>query len=112
MYVVFQTGGKQYRVFENQMIFVERLDVSIGDQVQFDRILIIKSDDFLKIGNPFIKDGVVIAIIVAHGLNKKIEIVKFRRRKHYRKHQGHRQNFTKIKILNFINLMTGKRYGT
>lgn len=109
MYVVFQTGGKQYRVFANQTIDVERLNVIVGEKIEFDRILIIKSDDFLNIGNPFIRDKVVLAQVIAHGVGKKIEIVKFNRRKHYKKCQGHRQSFTKIKI---INLMMEKNYGT
>lgn len=99
MYAVFQTGGKQYRVIKNQIVYIERLSVDIGDQVKFDQILIIKDNNFLQIGDPFIKNKVVIAKIIAHGLCKKIEIVKFRRRKHFRKCQGHRQHFTKIKII-------------
>lgn len=104
MYAVFQTGNKQYLVVQDQVIYVERLYVSIGDQVNFDRILIIKGDDFLKIGTPFVVGSMVTAQILTHGLSKKIEIVKFRRRKHFRKHQGHRQNFTKLRILS-INIM-------
>lgn len=104
MYAVFQIGNKQYFVIENQVICVERLNISIGDQLNFNKVLIIKGDNILKIGTPFVLGGVVIAKILTHGLSKKIEIVKFRRRKHFRKHQGHRQNFTRLKILS-INIM-------
>lgn len=99
MYAVFQIGSKQYRVITNQVICIERLDANIGDQVKFDQILVIKNNDFLQIGDPFIKNGIIIAEIVTHDLAKKIEIVKFHRRKHFRKRQGHRQYFTKIKIV-------------
>lgn len=99
MYAVFQIGSKQYRVIKDQLICVERLNIDIGSKVQFDQILVIKGDDFVQIGTPFIKNGIITAEIVIHGISKKIEIVKFHRRKHFRRHQGHRQNFTKIKII-------------
>lgn len=99
MYAVFQIGGKQYRVSENEVICVERLDVKIGDRVKFDQILMIQDDNFLKIGNPFVQNWVVTARTIIHGLTKKIKIVKFRRRKHFRKYRGHRQNFTRVKII-------------
>lgn len=104
MYAVFQTGGKQYRVVEKQIIFVEQLEVGIGDEIKFHQILMIRNSDVLQIGNPFVKDGIITAEVIAHSLSKKIEIVKFRRRKHFRKRQGHRQCFTQIKIIS-INII-------
>ncbi|URJ30646.1 50S ribosomal protein L21 [Candidatus Blochmannia vicinus (nom. nud.)] len=106
MYAVFQIGGKQYRVTEGQIINVERIGVNIGNQVEFNQILLLKCNDCLQIGYPFIKEGKVIAEIVEQNVNRKIEIIKFRRRKHFRKFQGHRQCFTKIKIksINSYNL--------
>lgn len=103
MYAVFQTGGKQYRVVEKQTIFVERLAFSIGEKVKFNQVLLIKNGDCLQIGSPFLQDEVIIAEVMAHSLGKKINIVKFRRRKHYRKHQGHRQRCTQIQIISIKN---------
>lgn len=105
MYAVFQTGGKQYRVIKHQVVQVERLNANIGDQIIFDQVLVIQSDHVIQIGTPFIKDGAVLAKVITHGFAPKIEIVKFRRRKHFRKRQGHRQQFTKLEIMN-ININT------
>ncbi|WP_159714845.1 50S ribosomal protein L21 [Blochmannia endosymbiont of Camponotus nipponensis] len=99
MYAVFQIGSKQYRVNEGQVIHVERLDIDVGDQVMFSQILLIKDEEYLLIGDPFIKKGQIIAKITAQSLDRKIEIIKFRRRKHFRKFQGHRQCFTTIQII-------------
>lgn len=99
MYAIFQVGGKQYRIVEKQIISVERLTCSIGEQIIFKQVLLIKNSNFLRIGSPFIVGGTVIAEVVTHNLGKKINIVKFRRRKHYKKNQGHRQHCTQIKII-------------
>ncbi|WP_331828454.1 50S ribosomal protein L21 [Candidatus Blochmannia sp. SNP] len=106
MYAVFKIGSKQYRVTEGQMINVERIGINVGNQIEFNQILLIKRNDYLQIGCPFVKEGKVIAEIVEQNINRKIEIIKFRRRKHFRKFQGHRQCFTKIKItsINGYNL--------
>ncbi|URJ25178.1 50S ribosomal protein L21 [Candidatus Blochmannia ocreatus (nom. nud.)] len=104
MYAVFQTGSKQYRVSVGEVINIELLNNSnIGDQIEFDRVLLIKGDNFIHIGNPLVKTGQITAKIIEVGLYKKISIVKFRRRKHSRKCLGHRQRFTKIKILSINN---------
>ncbi|URJ29341.1 50S ribosomal protein L21 [Blochmannia endosymbiont of Camponotus modoc] len=105
MYAVFQTGSKQYRVVEGQVIHIERLDIDVGNHVEFNQILLIESNECLHIGSPFIKNGQIVAEIIAQSLNQKIKIIKFRRRKHFRKFQGHRQCFTTIKIIsiNIIN---------
>lgn len=100
MYAVFQIGNRQYRVFNNQIIKIERINIKIGSKVEFNQILFVKNNDSFQIGNPFIKNMKIIAIVQNHELNKKIKIVKFRRRKHSRKLQGHRQQMTKIKITN------------
>lgn len=100
MYAVFQIGKKQYRVFNEQIICVERIDANIGAQLIFDQVLFIKQNNECQIGNPFIKKMKIIATVLNHNLHKKIKIIKFHRRKHYRKIQGHRQHFTKIKIIN------------
>jgi large subunit ribosomal protein L21 len=98
MYAVFRSGGKQHRVSEGQTVRLEKLDIATGEAVAFDQILVIANGKNTKIGVPFV-DGVKInAVVVAHGRGEKIKIVKFRRRKHYRKQQGHRQWFTDVKI--------------
>ncbi|CUR53825.1 50S ribosomal protein L21 [Serratia symbiotica] len=105
MYAVFQSGGKQYRVNEGQIIRLEKLNFLTGETINFDKILIISKDEKTRIGTPFIQNSKINAKIIAHGRNKKIKIIKFSRRKHYRKKQGHRQWFTDVQItkINFLN---------
>ena len=98
MYAVIKTGGKQYRVTEGEYLRVETLPVEAGEQIEFDEVLLIESDEGIKIGKPFIEGGKVTATIRTHGRHKKVHIIKFRRRKHYMKRQGHRQNYTEILI--------------
>lgn len=98
MYAVIQTGGKQYRVAEGEYLKVETLLAEAGEQVEFDKVLLIQTDDGIKVGKPFIEGGKVTATVTTHGRHKKVHIIKFRRRKHYMKRQGHRQNFTEVKI--------------
>ncbi len=98
MYAVIQTGGKQYRVKEGEYLKIETLPAETGEQVEFDKVLLIQSDAGVKVGRPFIEGGKVTATIRAHGRHKKVNIIKFRRRKHYMKRQGHRQNYTEIQI--------------
>ncbi|MDF7666692.1 50S ribosomal protein L21 [Orbaceae bacterium ESL0727] len=98
MYAVFQSGGKQHRVSEGQVVRLEKLEVETGSEVVFDKILMVANGEDIKIGAPFVEGATVKAEIVEHGRGDKIKIVKFRRRKHYRKQQGHRQWFTDVKI--------------
>lgn len=98
MYVVFQSGGKQHRVSEGQTIRLEKLDIATGESVEFDEILMVADGEDIKLGIPFVSGSKVKAEVVAHGRGEKVTIVKFRRRKHHRKQQGHRQWFTEIKI--------------
>ena len=98
MYAVFQSGGKQHRVSEGQTIRLEKLDVATGEAIEFDQVLMIANGEEINIGLPLVAGGIVKAEIVAHGRGVKVKIVKFRRRKHYRKQQGHRQWFTDVKI--------------
>ena len=98
MYAVILTGGKQYRVKEGEYLKIETLPVEAGEAFEFDKVLLIQSDDGIKVGKPFIEGGKVSAIVTTHGRHKKVHIIKFRRRKHYMKRQGHRQNFTEVKI--------------
>lgn len=99
MYAVFQIGNRQYRVITGQIICIERININIGERLELNQVLFIKKKDSIQIGNPFIKTGRVIAKVLEHFFDKKIEIIKFRRRKHFRKFQGHRQYITKIRIV-------------
>jgi len=98
MYAVIKTGGKQYRVEEGQTIRVEKLDVDEGSTVEMPEVLMVANGDDIKIGAPYVENGKVSADIVEHGRGDKIRIIKFNRRKHYRKQMGHRQAYTAIKI--------------
>ncbi len=98
MYAVIETGGKQYRVSQGQRIKVEKLDAAAGDTVNLDKVLMLANGEDVKIGAPYIKGGQVTATVSSHGRGDKVRIVKFRRRKHYRKSQGHRQDYTEIEI--------------
>ncbi|QCI17779.1 50S ribosomal protein L21 [Buchnera aphidicola (Acyrthosiphon lactucae)] len=105
MYAVFVSGGKQYRVTKNQIIRLEKLNNPLGTTIEFDKILMISHKDCIKIGTPFIKGSIIKAHIQNHGRLKKIKIIKFNRRKHYKKQQGHRQNFTDVKIIDINNII-------
>lgn len=98
MYAVIQTGGKQYRVSEGDTLKVEKLDAETGSDVELDKVLMVADGDDVKVGRPFIAGGKVTATVKAHGRAKKVHIIKFRRRKHHLKHQGHRQWFTELQI--------------
>ena len=98
MYAVIETGGKQYRVTEGQFIKVEKIEADTGSSVDIDKVLLIANGDNVKVGAPYVAGGKVTATIKSHGKGDKIRIIKFRRRKHYRKTQGHRQLFTEILI--------------
>lgn len=98
MYAVFQSGGKQHRVSEGQVVRLEKLEVSTGESVEFDSVLMVVNGEYVKIGAPVVAGAKVVAEVVSHGRGDKVKIVKFRRRKHSRKQQGHRQWFTEVKI--------------
>ena len=98
MYAVIKTGGKQYRVVQGERLKVEKLDVEVGGTVTLDQILMVSDGDKTTIGSPIVKGASVKATVVSHGRGDKVMIFKMRRRKHYRKTQGHRQSFTEIKI--------------
>jgi large subunit ribosomal protein L21 len=97
MYAVVKTGGKQYRVSPGEKIKVEQLPVDIGGQVALD-VLMIADGDKVSIGAPLVGGATVQATVVSHGRHDKVQIFKMRRRKHYQRHAGHRQNYTEIQI--------------
>ena len=98
MYAVVKTGGKQYRVSSGDRLRVEQLDAEPGHTVELDQVLMLGEGDDVTIGTPTVEGGKVTAEVVGHGRGDKVEIIKFRRRKHSRKRQGHRQNYTELKI--------------
>jgi len=98
MYAVIVTGGKQYKVAEGEFLKVEKLEIATGESVTFDRVLLVGNGDDVTIGAPVVGGAKVVAEVVSQGRHDKIRIIKFRRRKHHMKRQGHRQWFTEIKI--------------
>ena len=98
MYAVIKTGGKQYRVIAGERLKVEKLEVEVGGTVTLDQILMVSDGSTTTIGSPIINGATVKATVLSHGRGDKVMIFKFRRRKHYRKTQGHRQSFTEIQI--------------
>ena len=98
MYAVFQSGGKQHRVSEGQVVRLEKLELATGATVEFDSVLMVVNGEDVKIGAPVVTGAKVVAEVVAQGRGEKVKIVKFRSRKHSRKQQGHRQWFTEVKI--------------
>jgi large subunit ribosomal protein L21 len=98
MYAVVQTGGKQYRVSEGDTIKVEKLGAEEGASVELDKVLLLADGDKVKIGAPYVDGGKVTATVKSHGRGKKLMIVKFRRRKHHLKRQGHRQWYTELQV--------------
>ena len=98
MYAVIKTGGKQYRVAPGESLKVETLVAAVGDIVSLSEVLLVANGDQITVGSPTVAGAVVKAEVTAHGRGDKIRIIKHRRRKHYHKEQGHRQNFTEVKI--------------
>ena len=98
MYAVIKTGGKQYRVVAGEKIKVEQIPAEVGTEITLDQILMVGEGESVKIGTPVIAGAVVKATVLAQGRHDKVTIFKMRRRKHYQKHQGHRQNYTELRI--------------
>lgn len=102
MYAVIVSGGKQYRVKEGDVLKLESLPEDVGATIDFEKVLMVGAGKEVKIGAPYLKKGKVAALILSKGRHKKIEIIKFRRRKHHEKWQGHRQNYTEVKITQIL----------
>jgi large subunit ribosomal protein L21 len=98
MYAVIKSGGKQYRVESGAQLRVEALAAKVGDAVSFDDVLLVGGGDGVKVGAPLVSGAKVKATVLAHGRGDKVRIFKLRRRKHYQKSQGHRQNYTEVRI--------------
>lgn len=98
MYAVIVSGGKQHRVKEGETLKLEKLEVETGGTVEFDKVLLVADGDQVQVGAPVVDGARVTAEVIDHGRHDKIQIIKFRRRKHSMKRQGHRQWFTEVKI--------------
>jgi len=98
MYAVIKTGGKQYRVLEGDTLRVEKLDAGTGETIEFDQVLMLGEGADVKIGTPYVDGGKVTATVREQGRAKKVDIIKFRRRKHHMKRMGHRQSYTELEI--------------
>ena len=98
MYAVIKTGGKQYRVAAGEKIKVEQIAADVGQEIVIDQVLAVGIGTEIKVGTPLVSGASVTVKVVSHGRHDKVHIFKMRRRKHYQKRQGHRQNFTEIEI--------------
>ncbi len=98
MYAVIRTGGKQYKVQEDQILKVEKLDGTEGSQVEFDDVLMYSDGETITLGSPVVENASVKAVILEQGRSKKQLVFKYKRRKGYRRMRGHRQHYTEIKI--------------
>lgn len=102
MYAVIKAGGKQHRVSKGETLKIEKIEDATGEIIQFDEVLLVASDDDVAIGSPVVEGAAVKAEVIKHGRADKVKIIKFRRRKHSMKRQGHRQWFTEIKITDIL----------
>ena len=98
MYAVIKTGGKQYRVAAGEKLKIEQIPAEVGAEITLDQILMVGEGESVKIGAPLVSGAAVKATVLSQGRHDKVRIFKMRRRKHYQKHQGHRQNYTEIRI--------------
>jgi large subunit ribosomal protein L21 len=102
MFAVIHTGGKQYRVSEGSVLRVEKLAAEAGSTVEFGEILLVGEGADVKVGKPFLAGAKVTATVQAHGKSDKVVIVKFRRRKHYKRGGTHRQQYTEVKVTGIV----------
>jgi len=98
MYAVVKTGGKQYKVAPGEKLKVEQIPADVGAEVILDQVLLVGEGESVRLGQPVVTGATVKATVVSHGRGEKVKIFKMRRRKHYQKHQGHRQNYTELRI--------------
>jgi large subunit ribosomal protein L21 len=98
MYAVIKTGGKQYRVIPGEKFKVEQISADIDSQIVLDQVLMVADGESVSVGEPLLLGAEVLATVISHGRGDKVRIFKMRRRKHYQKHQGHRQNYTELRI--------------
>jgi large subunit ribosomal protein L21 len=101
MYAIIETGGKQYKVEQGDVIYIEKLDNEAGSTVEFDKVLAVGGDT-MTVGNPIVSGAKVLGTVLSQGKSKKIVVFKYKAKKNERKKQGHRQPFTSVKILEVI----------
>ena len=99
MYAIIQTGGKQVQVELGSKVRVEKISGAVGEHYQFDNVLLVADNDKTLIGTPYLEDSPVVGKILDHGRGKKIRVIKMKRRKNYRRTQGHRQSFTELEVI-------------
>ncbi|MGI4812877.1 MAG: 50S ribosomal protein L21 [Janthinobacterium lividum] len=102
MYAVIKTGGKQYKVVAGEKLKVEQIPADIGAEITLDQVLAVGEGESIQFGTPLVSGASVKATVVAHGRHDKVTIFKMRRRKHYQKRAGHRQNFTQLRIESIV----------
>ncbi|HEU4963131.1 MAG TPA: 50S ribosomal protein L21 [Bacilli bacterium] len=98
MYAIVETGGKQYKVSEGDVLFIEKLDVEAGGEVTFDKVLLVSKDNGVVVGSPVVAGATVSGKVVKNGKAKKIIVYKYKAKKNYRRKQGHRQPYTQVQI--------------
>ena len=98
MFAIIETGGKQYKVNEGDVIFVEKLEVSEGDKITFDRVLVVSDDNGIKVGAPVVEGATVTANVVKNGKAKKVVVMTYKPKKNEKRKMGHRQPYTKVQI--------------
>lgn len=98
MYAIIETGGKQYKVQEGDVVFIEKLDADAGSQVTFDKVLAVSKEGQVSFGSPLVNGANVVAKVLGHGKDKKIIVFKYKPKKGYRRKQGHRQPYTRVQI--------------
>jgi large subunit ribosomal protein L21 len=98
MYAVIKSGGKQYKVAAGEKLKIEQIPTQVGEKISLDQVLMVSQGDKVSVGSPLVNGAVVSATVLGHGRADKVKIFKMRRRKHYQKRQGHRQNFTEVMI--------------
>lgn len=103
MFAVIASGGKQHRVVEGEILRLEKLDVPVGETIEFDKVLMVGGEKSVELGRPYVADSKVSAEVLGHSKAAKIQVVKFHRRKGYQRRQGHRQWCTEVKIKNIIS---------
>ncbi|BFI91069.1 50S ribosomal protein L21 [Enterobacterales bacterium endosymbiont of Anomoneura mori] len=104
MYAIVENGGKQYKVEENKILCIEKINDKIGNKIKLKKILLFVNNKYIKIGKPFINNIIINAEIINHIKDIKKKIIKFKRRKHQKKHLGHRQKYTIIKIIKILKI--------
>lgn len=98
MYAIFQSGGRQYWAEAEDVIRIDKLEAAVGDSVEFDRVLAVRDDESISVGQPYVDGARIVARVVGHGRDKKIRVFTYKRKKHEKRTKGHRQDYTAVKI--------------